>query len=206
MTRLPDSFNTFPQELKDDILRKGIVKVVPKGVELIREGQFIQVVPLVLTGLVNVLTRYEDRELLLYYIRPEESCIMSFFGVLRDETSRITARTEADSELLLLPSDTLREWLLKFPALHLFFHQLNNLRYLDLLDTIHEVLFEHLDGRILNFLREKARLTGNPFIRIRHRDIADALGTSREAISRVTKKLEHEKKIAQYPDGIEVRL
>lgn len=87
-------------------------------------------------------------------------------------------------------------------TLYLSFHQLNNLRYLDLLDTIHEVLFENLNGRILNFLREKARLIGNPFIRIRHREIDDALETSREAISRVTKKLEHEKKITQHPDGI----
>lgn len=203
---LPPQFNIFPQELKDEILQNGIFKTIPKGVEIVHEGQFIQAIPIVLNGLLKVITRHDDREFLLYYIQPNESCIMSFYSILNEEGSKIIAQTETETELLLLPSQLIRFWLKRFPEFSIFFHQLNNLRYIDLLQTINEVLFENLDKRILRFLQEKAQQSKDPFIKIRHREIADAMGTTREVISRVTKKLEHEKLIEQFPDGIEVRL
>ncbi|MCU0340741.1 MAG: Crp/Fnr family transcriptional regulator [Spirosomaceae bacterium] len=206
MRTLPSSLHFLPLKLREEMAEKAVWKTIPKGVEVMHEGQFIQAVPLVVSGLVKVITRYEDREFLLYYIEPNESCIMSFFGVIQEESSKIIAQTEAETELLLLLPEDIRRWIKQYPELNVFFHQLNNRRYSDLLSTIHQVLFENLDTRILNFLREKARHTNDPFIRIRHREIADALGTTREVVSRVTKKLEHEKLMEQYSDGIEVRL
>ncbi|MFN8348602.1 MAG: Crp/Fnr family transcriptional regulator [Spirosomataceae bacterium] len=203
---LPASFAVFSEELRREMLQKGIVKSIPAGVEIVHEGQYIQAVPIVLSGLVKVVMRHEEREFLLYYIHPNESCIMSFFGVIRNESSKIYALTETDTQLLLLPSDQVKNWATRYPEFNVFFHQLNNLRYTDLLQTINALLFDNLDNRILTFLREKARLQDAPFLKIRHREIADAMGTSREVVSRVTKKLEQEKKIAQYSDGIEVRL
>lgn len=196
----------FPDSLRQDITRLSRRKTVPKGATVMEAGQLIQVIPIVLRGLLKVITRHEDKEFLLYYIEPSESCIMSFFAVLRHQSSPIIAVAEEETELLLLPTDRVRSWAQTSPEFNAFFHQLNSVRYTELIQTIHALLFDHLDDRILHFLREKARLTQNPFVRIRHREIADALGTSREAVSRVTKKLEHEKKLVQHPDGIEVRL
>ncbi|WP_028664793.1 Crp/Fnr family transcriptional regulator [Runella zeae] len=203
---LPAQFHLFSENLRQEMLQKGISKTIPEGVEILREGQYIQAVPIVLKGLVKVIMRHDEREFLLYYIHPNESCIMSFFGVIQEESSKIVAITESETELLLLPSDWVRTWSRQYPEFNVFFHLLNNLRYTDLLQTINALLFDNLDNRILHFLREKASLQANPFLKIRHREIADAMGTSREVVSRVTKKLENEKKIAQYPDGIEVRL
>jgi CRP/FNR family transcriptional regulator, anaerobic regulatory protein len=203
---IPPQLAHFPELLKNEILEKATFKTIPAGVEIVHEGQYIQALPFVLKGRLKVMTRHEDREFLLYYIQPNESCIMSFYGVLNDESSKIIAQTETETELLLLPSSQIPVWLKRFPEFSIFFHQLNNLRYKDLLNTIHAVLFENLDTRILKFLKEKAQQNGNPFVKIKHREIADALGTTREVISRVTKKLDHERQIEQYPDGIEVRL
>ena len=203
---LPAIFNSFSPELRNEMQQKGIFKTIPKGIEIVHEGQYIQFVPLVLNGLVKVITRYDDREFLLYYIQPNESCIMSFFGAINETNSQVIALTEAETDFLLLPSDVVRTWLSKYPEFNLFFHQLNNTRYLDLLHTLHKVLFENLDNRVYSFLQEKSRQNNDPFVRIRHREIADAMGTTREVISRVTKKLEQEKKIEQQTDGILVRL
>ena len=131
---------------------------------------------------------------------------MSFFSILNEEGSKTIAQTETETELLLLPSLLVRSWLKRFPEFSIFFLRLNNLRYVELLQTINEVLFKNLDKRIMRFLLEKAQQNNIPFIKIRHREIADALGRTREVISRVTKKLEHEKLIEQFSDGIEVRL
>jgi CRP/FNR family transcriptional regulator, anaerobic regulatory protein len=203
---LPLQFAQFSDELIAEIEEKATVKIIPAGIEIVHEGQYIQALPLVTKGRLKVFSRHLEREFLLYYIQPNESCIMSFYGVLNQTCSKIIAQTETETELILLPSTQVPYWLKRFPEFSIFFHTLNNLRYNDLLKTINEILFENLDKRILSFLQEKAQLNGNPFVKIKHREIADALGTSREVISRVTKKLELEKQIEQYPDGIEVRL
>jgi CRP/FNR family transcriptional regulator len=203
---LPTSFDGFPDLLKQEIIKHGILKTIPKGIEIVHEGQYIQYIPILKSGLVKVFIRHDDREFLLYYIQATESCVMSFYSVLKDEASKIIAQTEQETELLLLPSAYVKEWLSAYPAFNIFFIQLNNVRYTDLLQTIQALLFENLDTRVLRFLEAKARQNDNCFIKIRHREIADAMGTTREVISRVTKKLENEKAIEQLSDGILVRL
>jgi CRP/FNR family transcriptional regulator, anaerobic regulatory protein len=73
-----------------------------------------------------------------------------------------------------------------------------------LLDTIHHLVFERLDQRIVEYLKMKATLSGTPSLAIRHREIASALGTSREVITRVLRKLEKENKIVQEGGKISV--
>lgn len=199
--------NVFPHLNPDLITRMAgtaIEKEIPADTEILREGQYIKVIPLVLEGLIKVFTRHEDRELLLYYIQPHESCIMSFSAGLRNEPSKVFAVTEEDSRLLLLPVNEVNGWSKNFPDINTLFFQQYNKRYLDLLGTIHDVLFEKLDKRLYDYLKEKANLTKSNPLKISHRKIAGDLGTAREVVSRVIKKLENEGKIKQHSNSIEV--
>ena len=191
-------------ETRKIILEASTIKEFPVNTEILREGQYLQVIPVVLEGLIKVFTRHEDRELLLYYIRPDESCIMSFSAGLKGEPSRIFAVTEEDTELLLLPVDKVRRWTKDLPDINSLFFQQYNLRYMELLGTIHDVLFEKLDKRLYTYLEEKIRLTGSNPLKISHSKIAGELGTAREVISRVMKKLENEGKVKQHTNSIEI--
>jgi len=71
-----------------------------------------------------------------------------------------------------------------------------NKRYLDLIDTINQLIFNRLDERLYNYLKEKSALSGYSHISITHQQIATDMGTAREVISRLLKKLELEKKIS----------
>ena len=188
------------KEVKDAAL----VKEIDKNVEILREGQYVKVVPIVLDGLIKVFTRHEEKELLLYYIKPDESCIMSFASSLKNEPSKIFAVTEEDTTALLLPVDKVIKWTKQFPGFNTLFFQQYNLRYSELLDTIHHVLFDKMDKRLYDYLQEKISLTKKNPLKISHRQIANELGTAREVISRVAKKLEHEGKLKQHSDGIEL--
>ena len=84
------------------------------------------------------------------------------------------------------------------------FFQQYNLRYTELLTTIHHLLFDRMDKRILDFLANKSQLTGRNPIKISHRQIAAELGTAREVVSRLMKKLENEGKIKQEANMIEI--
>jgi CRP/FNR family transcriptional regulator len=191
-------------DLLKEIIENCKVIEVEKDTEIVREGQYIKFIPIVARGLVKVTTRHEDKELLLYYIEPFESCVMSFSACLKNDTSKIFATTEDESTIILMPSDKVLKWINDYPAINRLFYQQYNLRYLDLLDTINHLLYQKLDVRLYEYLKEKVQLTGkNPYA-ISHREIALELGTAREVVTRVLKKLENEKKIRQLKSAITI--
>lgn len=197
---LPD----FSQELLQVIAADGNLMDVPAGMEILKEGQYVRMIPIVLQGLVKVFTRVEEKELLLYYIGSTQSCIMSFSAGLSQSPSRIYAISEEPSMLLLLPSEKINKWIREFPALNDLFFRQYNLRYTEMLDTINSLLFGRMDQRLYQYLQEKSRMKGEKVLDLRHKQIAAELGTAREVVTRVLKKLEQEGKIRQTEAGIEV--
>lgn len=191
-------------ELIDEVMRFGIIKDIPADTEILQEGQYIKVIPIVIEGLIKVYSRYEDKELLLYYIEPFESCIMSFSASLSNEPSRIFAVTEENTRALLLPSSKVADWTKQFYGINTLFYKQYNMRYAELLETINFLLYHKLDKRIMEYLVEKSRLKGEKVVNIRHKQVASELGTAREVITRILKKLEKEGKIRQLPQGIEI--
>lgn len=180
------------------------IREVPANTVLLRDGQYVKVIPIVLKGLIKVFVSFEEKELLLYYIQPGESCIMSFSASLKNEPSRIMAITEEDSVILLLPVDKVGHWVKQFPGINQLFYQQYNLRYAEMLDTINHLLFGRLDTRLYSYLLEKARIKGERVLTLKHKQIAAELGTAREVVTRVIKRLEQEGKVRQTEAGIEV--
>jgi len=190
--------------LRKEMIEDGIVQEIPQDTEVLREGQYVKVIPFVLSGLIKVFTRHEEKELLLYYIKPRESCIMSFASSLENHPSKVFALTEEDTTALLLPVSKVAKWTSQFPDINtLFFHQYG-VRYSELLSTINHLLFDKMDKRLCDYLKEKSVLTERNPVKISHRQIASELGTAREVISRVMKKLEHEGHVQQHTGSIEI--
>ncbi len=61
-----------------------------------------------------------------------------------------------------------------------------------------------MDDRLLNYLREKAQRLDTKVLDLRHHQIARELGTAREVVSRILKKLEQDQLVVQHPHGIEI--
>jgi len=202
--KLNHIFPHLNTELISEIESCSVVKEIPKGTEILREGQYVAAVPVVLNGLIKVFKQYDERDLLLYYIKPNESCIMSFAAGLKNEPSNVFALTEEDTTALLLPVEKIPGWMSQYPDLNSLFFQQYNLRYAELLDTIQSVLLNKMDQRIYDYLNEKSELLHKNPLKISHRQIAADLGTAREVVSRVMKKLENEGKLEQNPNGIKV--
>ena len=53
-------------ELVEDILSESKVQAIQKGTEILRENQYVKVLPIVIEGLVKVYSRFDEKELLLY--------------------------------------------------------------------------------------------------------------------------------------------
>jgi CRP/FNR family transcriptional regulator len=182
-------------ELLQFIAQDAVEMDVPTDSTLLKTGNYVQSVPLVVKGLIRVSRNEDDKELLLYYIHPGEMCIMSFSACCNNSASLIEAITLEETKILLIPSVRLREWITDYPLFNFYIYEMFNKRYLDLIDTINQLIFYRMDERLYNYLKEKALVSGNNHINITHQQIATDMGTAREVISRLLKKLELEHKI-----------
>jgi len=184
-------------DLINEIAGKSEFMKLDSDIQLLDTGAYVQAVPFVMSGLIRVSRREQDKDMLLYYIHPGEVCIMSFSACCSNSVSMIVASTVEETSLLLLPSVELRRWLKEYPSLNNFIYSQYNTRYTDLMDTINQLIFNRLDERILHYLKEKTIILQDLSLSITHQQIANDLGTAREVVSRLMKKLERENKIVQ---------
>lgn len=198
-------FGYLGKDLIAELHEVSVIKTFASNFELVREGQYVKYIPIVLSGLVKVYTQYEEKELLLYYIKPDQSCIMSFSSCINNDKSKIFAITEEESTVLLIPSDKIAKWVIEFPTINMLFYRQYDLRYYELVDTIHQMLYHKLDKRLMDYLSEKVKVTGKNPVKISHKEIANDLGTAREVVSRLVKKLERQNILKQHYDSIELR-
>jgi CRP/FNR family transcriptional regulator, anaerobic regulatory protein len=197
-------FNYLGKNLLSELIAESEIKELSKGTELVRQGQYVKFVPIILHGLVKVYSQIEDKELLLYYIKPEESCIMSFSSCIHHETSKIFAITEEASIVLLIPAEMITKWIKIYPSINLLFYKQYDIRYMELVDSLNHILYYKLDRRLLDYLNQKVIITGTNPIKISHKEIARDLGTAREVISRLIKKMESNKILVQNHESIEI--
>ncbi|MFZ4929091.1 Crp/Fnr family transcriptional regulator [Chryseobacterium sp. Mn2064] len=169
--------------------------------EIINEGGWVKYVLFLIKGAIKVYSLNDGRELVYYYIGDDENCLMTFSSIFNNNISKVNAITEADSDVMLVPLAVMNRWLVAFPAINrIFFHEYER-RFSAVMNMINEAMFHHLDTRVLNYIKKKTELAGNHPVKVKHREIAAGLGTSREVVSRVLKKIENEGKIFKNQEG-----
>lgn len=185
-------FKSAPQ-VTEQLQKYGINKSYAEGSVIIQEHNYINSIPIVLSGRIRVM-RVDDegRELLLYYIKAGESCIMSFLSGLHQDTSKIKAIAEEDTELLFVPIEKVSLLIKEFPEWLDYIFKLYHKRFEELLEVVNAVAFKKLDQRLLDFIKNKSSLGNTKEIHITHEQIANELGTARVVVSRLLKQLEEE--------------
>lgn len=183
----------FQTLLSKEVDIYGQAKSFPTETVILNEDSYIKFIPIVLEGSLKVLRTEEDgREILLYYIKPGESCIMSFLGGLHNETSKIRAVVEEEAKILLIPVEKANEWVKEFPEWTDFIFKLYHKRFEELLQVVNAIAFQKLDSRLLHLLNQKAELFKSKELSVTHQQLADELGSTREVVSRVIKQMENE--------------
>ncbi|MGO3238775.1 MAG: Crp/Fnr family transcriptional regulator [Psychroflexus halocasei] len=195
----------FEDDLLQEINNVGTYKEVHQGDELIRIGQYIKSMPLLLHGAIKILREDDEGfELLLYYLERGETCAMTLSCCTGNAKSSIRAIAERDSTLIMVPVEKLDEWASKYSSWRSFIFGSYHNRLNEIMDTVDNIAFKKMDQRLLHYLKEKAKFDGNNIIQSTHQDIAYDLHTSRVVVSRLLKQLEKEKMIKLKRNSIEL--
>ncbi|MGX1928175.1 Crp/Fnr family transcriptional regulator [Flagellimonas sp. 2504JD4-2] len=201
---LAECYPQLEKALIEEIAEHSIKKDFLTGDHVVRQGEFMRYLPIVISGTVKVFSQEDSIQFLLYYMASGGSCIYSFAHILRNEQADFSATADTDSTLLLLPVDRVRLWMQKYPSFgNLVFDDFQK-HYTDLLRTTKQLICYKLEDRLVEYLKTKSKIEKSNLLNISHREIADNMGTSREVISRVMKKLGVAGKIEQQGRKIKV--
>lgn len=185
-----EEFKSSP-ELVEKLYKYGVQKRYKAGSIILNENAYVRSIPIVTKGVMKVIRTEDDgREILLYYIKTGESCIMSFLGGLHNETSKVKAEVEEDAEILFLPVDKVSVFIKEYPQWLDYIFRLYHKRFEELLEIVNAIAFKKVDERLLALLQKKSGLTKSKTIQVTHEQLANELGTARVVVSRLLKQLE----------------
>ena len=186
---LAECYPLLEKDLLEEMENSSVLQSFAATDYVVRQGQYIQHLPIVLEGSIKVFSIEESVQFLLYYISSGESCIYSFAHTYTHEPISFSAVAEVDSQLLLLPLEKVSRWLRVYPSFSSLVLSDYQKQYQDLLKMTKQIICQKLDERLLNYLRERTEIEQTDLLSISHQEIADDLGSSREVISRLLKKL-----------------
>ncbi|MBK7569373.1 MAG: Crp/Fnr family transcriptional regulator [Chitinophagales bacterium] len=188
--------NKFPElsytgPMKEVLLSYGFSKVFQEGDIILNENAYIKAIPIVTSGSVRVMRHDEEgRAILLYYITAGESCIMSFLGGIHEDTSKVVAIAEEDTEILFIPVEKVSLLIKEYPEWLDYIFRLYHKRFEELLEVVNAVAFKKMDERLYDYIKKKYELTNSHTIYVTHEQLANELGTARVVVSRLLKQME----------------
>jgi len=196
----------FEAELLQEIQEVGVYREVSAGQKLMEIGDYVRSIPLLLSGAIKILREDPDGdELLLYYLEPGDTCSMTLSCCMGDARSEVRAIAEKDACLIMIPVAKMEEWTTRFKSWRNFVFESYHNRLNELFNTLDSIAFLNMDERLVQYLREKARVNKNKSIYQTHQEIAYDLHTSRVVISRLLKRLEQLGKITLHRNHIELQ-
>jgi CRP/FNR family transcriptional regulator len=178
-------------ELKAELIKHGVEKHFETGAMVLNEESYIRSIPIVFKGALKVIRTEDDgREILLYYIKEGESCIMSFLGGLHNDTSKVKVEVEEAADILFLPIQEVALLNKVNPNWLDYIFRMYQQRFEELLDMVNDIAFKKMDERLLSLLQKKANLTQSNEIHVTHEQLSSELGTARVVVSRLLKQME----------------
>jgi CRP/FNR family transcriptional regulator len=184
-------FPDWEEGLYEAILKEAELKQAKAGDVLLKMGQNIKSAMLVVEGTIKLYQEDEDGgEYFMYHLNPGEACAVTLVCNYRHEQSHVLAKAVTDIQYLAIPIEFMENWLNEYKSWHYFVIKTYRSRYEELLKTIHEVAFKNMDERLEFYIKKQVAQFGVT-VKLTHQEIANDLNTSREVISRLLKKMEH---------------
>lgn len=178
--------------LLHEMEQNGTLRKLDKEEILFSAGHEVSDFPIVLSGSLRILREDgEGNEHYLYHIFAGETCAMSLTCCMSNKPSKVKIIAEDDSEIAIIPTFLMDQWVSKYSSWKSFVTRTYNFRFDDLLETIDSIAFSNMDDRLLKYLYDKSLAIASSTLPVTHQGIAYELNTTRVVISRLLKQLEN---------------
>jgi CRP/FNR family transcriptional regulator len=154
---------------------------MPSGSWLFRLGDRCEGFGFVIDGCIKVSISSESgREMVLYRVRPGESCTVTVSCLVNDRPYPAEGIAEGALEAVSIPRTLFNDLIAGSAVFRRFVLEIFSTRVNSLMELVNEVAFNKLDQRLASRLLELG-----PVVTMTHQELAGELGTSREMVSRL---------------------
>ncbi|NIF06677.1 Crp/Fnr family transcriptional regulator [Chryseobacterium sp. Tr-659] len=198
------TFNSLGLDFLNEFQAHASVTKIKAKTEILIEGQRIKYVCFLIKGSVKSYSLHDGKELTHYDMMPYDFCPETFFSIFNNAVSKVNLVATENSEIALIPVLTVRNWLIQYPEINQFFYNESCKHIIHLMDRINNIKFYSIDKRVINYIRYQISATGNNPVKLTHKEIAGNIGTSREVVSKILKKIESQGEITRTKAGIQL--
>lgn len=175
----------------------------PAGTMLTRPGDACEGSALVISGELRVSSiSASGRRLTLYSVLPGQLCALSTMCLLTGQPFPAFIDAAVDTTLVVVPPATFTELVHTSEAWRRMAFRSGWERFDDLLTLIDDVVFTDLPTRLAGALLTESE---SGVVRLTHAELGEAVGSSREAVSRLLKQWEHSGLVALSRGRVELR-
>jgi len=187
----------YPQlsqdQLIDEIAEQGELQYREKGAVIMDFGAYVKQLPLLYEGSLKIMRMNDNgEEIFLYYLEPGDTCASAFSCCMMQKKSLLRTEAEEDVKFISVPLKFADLWMSKYPIWRNFIVQNYDKRLMELISTIDTIAFSRMDERLLDYLEKKAEVLKTRQIPVTHQELANDINASREAVSRLLKRMEKE--------------
>lgn len=202
---IKELFPFFDANLLEEIQENANIIEFDEGEDLIKSGQNIKSTLIVKEGLVKVYREDEEgNEIFIYHLEPGQACALSIICAMQNRTSEIKAKAVKPTKVLAIPVALVEQWMKDYRSWYQFILSSYRARFEELLNTVDAIAFKNMDERLVMYLKKHSKISQNNTIAFTHSQIASELGTSREVVSRLLKKLAEKGLIKVHRQNIEI--
>ena len=188
-----ENFSFLEDNLRQEICNYGILKKAEPDKIILEIRREIEFIPFIVSGVVKVMRRDgKGNGIFLHYLTSSQTSAIGITFALENKNSEIRLKAESTVSYIAVPAKTVNSWFLKYNSWRLYYLKLNSEQTSFLIEKINDIAFENLEYRLLKYLEQASIVYNDTAILRKHFDVARDLKVSREAISRVLKKLEKE--------------
>jgi len=194
-TRKPRVLNFLSPEMEQQVVSFSEHMSVDKGVVLLEPGDRMDQVLFLVKGKVALYrTSATGRRHLMYTLNGACGCGLSMISAMLNRESVITAVVEEPAELFSLPVSQFSKFMQSNPDWTTFVLNIVEKQWIESLEMFDQVAFNSLEVRLTsyfqNYITHNVGLENASTVNKPHSQIANDLNASREAVSRVLKKME----------------
>jgi CRP/FNR family transcriptional regulator len=141
-------------QLVREFQKAAFLSRIPKGQDLFLEGNQVEAIALLISGVVRVYKIGETgQEITLYRFGNGQGCILTANAILSQKTFPAIATVEKEAQAVMIPADTFRDWVVRYDLL--------SQRLSAVLGIVEEIAFRRMDARVASLLLARAQ-TQNP--------------------------------------------
>ena len=161
---------------------------------------------LIQSGVVRIYLLSEDgREATISRMTAGEVCVLSASCMLSAITFDVQIQAEGAVEALVIPVQYLAALMRENIYVENFIYKAAAERFSDAIRAIEQMLFYTLEQRVASYLLEESKRLETDTLQVTQEQLAQAIGSAREAVTRTLKKLSAAGAVELFRGGVRIQ-